>query len=355
MRESLGYHVSVYMVGVLTAVGLVIAGSGPVAATPNPANPPEPVVAVLDTGITAHPALGWSVNPAGRGVPEGRTLPGYDFISNPWEAADGDGWDPDPSDPGDGVRVAEGNGRCADRRSSWHGTNVLGTVMDIAPRAQVLPVRIMGRCGGNTGDVAAALLWAVGEQVPGIPLNPTPADIVNLSLSGASAKCSLALQTAIDTAAQRGVLVVVAAGSTGADTVALTPANCTNVIVVGSVNRDALRTPTSGFGEEVTFSALGGDMTVRAKDGVFTTTNKGRYQPGKPGYGYYQSSSAATARVSAAAALLVRAYPSEGPVQLRERLMGFLSPFPPGACDQGEGRCGDGILDLGALRSSIGA
>jgi serine protease len=339
------------MGGVLAAVGLVIAVSGPVAATPNP---PGPVVAVLDTGITAHPALGWSIDPAGRGIPRGRTRPGYDFISDPWKAADGDGWDPDPSDPGDGVRDSEGNGTCTNRRSSWHGTNVIGTVVDIAPTARILPVRIMGRCGGNTGDVAAALLWAVGEQVPGIPLNPTPANIVNLSMSGASPKCSLALQTAIDTAVARGSLIVAAAGSTGADTARQTPANCTNVIVVGSVNRDALRTPTSGFGEEVTFSALGGDMTVRAANGVLTTTNKGRYEPGKPGYGFYQSSSAATARVSGAAALLARAYPSDSPAQLRDRLTGFLVPFPPGACDQGEGRCGDGILDLGALRSSIG-
>jgi len=338
------------MGGVLTAVGLVIAVSSPVAATPNP---PEPVVAVLDTGITAHPALGWSLNSAGRGVPEGRTLPGYDFISDPWEAADGDGWDPDPSDRGDGVRPEEQTDVCGPKRSSWHGTNVMGTVAEIAPGASLLPVRTMGRCGGNTADVAAAVLWSVGEQVPGVPINPTPASIINLSLSGPSASCSRTLQTAIDVATARGALVVAAAGSTGANTAGQTPANCANVIVVGSTDRKGVRTPTSGFGSEVTLSALGGDMSVRTTNGIRTTTNKGRYRPGEPGIGYFQSSSAATARVSGALASLAGAYPNESGIQLRERLLTHVDSFAPRSCDRGEGLCGAGVLNLEHLQRSL--
>ena len=53
------------------------------------ANPAPVVVAVLDTGITAHPDL------------LGRVLPGYDFVSDVDYANDGDGRDADPSDPGD--------------------------------------------------------------------------------------------------------------------------------------------------------------------------------------------------------------------------------------------------------------
>ena len=45
-------------------------------------------VAVIDTGITQHPEL------------SGRVLPGYDFISDPYSAKDGNGRDNDPSDPG---------------------------------------------------------------------------------------------------------------------------------------------------------------------------------------------------------------------------------------------------------------
>ena len=45
-------------------------------------------VAVLDTGMTAHPDL------------DGRWVGGYDFINNIPAANDGDGRDSDPHDPG---------------------------------------------------------------------------------------------------------------------------------------------------------------------------------------------------------------------------------------------------------------
>lgn len=311
------------------------------------------VVAVLDTGITAHPTLGWTADATGHGFPGGRSLPGYDFVSDPWGAGDGDGWDPDPSDRGDGVRPEEQTAVCGPKRSSWHGTNVQGTIADIAPGAAILPVRIMGRCGGNTADVAAAVLWAVGEQVPGVPVNPTPASIINLSLSGPSTSCSRTLQTAIDVATARGAVVAAAAGSTGADTSGETPANCANVIVVGSTDKKGDRTPTSGFGSEVTLSALGGDMTVHATNGIRTTTNKGRYRPAEPGFGYFQSSSAATARVSGALASLAGAYPNESGAELVDRLLTYLDPFAPKSCDVGEGLCGDGVLNLERLQGSL--
>lgn len=346
------YPVNVYMTGLALGIGLsAVLGGTAMAAPATPGT--GAVVAVLDTGITAHRALGWTVDASGRGNAVGQVVAGYDFVSDPWAAADGDGWDPDPSDQGDGVRAGEEPDRCAGKRSSWHGTNVAGTLAEIVPGASVVPVRIMGRCGGNTADVAAALLWAVGDEVPGVPANATPATIVNLSLSGPSERCPLALQTAIDTAVSRGAVVVVAAGSTGANTVGQTPANCTNVIVVGSTDKKGKRSPTSGFGEEVTLSALGGDMSAGVSEGIRTTTNKGNYRPGKPGYGHYQSSSAATARVSAALAHVAAAFPEESAPQWRDRMLGYLDPFRPGACDAGEGHCGDGILHLERLQASL--
>lgn len=334
------------------ALVLLLGWAGPVAAVP--ASPGAgPVVAVLDTGVTAHPALGWRLDADGRGSSGGRVLAGYDFVSDPWAAADGDGWDPDPSDRGDGVRRVEEPDHCPSRRSSWHGTNVAGTVANLAPSAWILPIRIMGRCGGSTADVAAAVLWAVGVEIPGVPMNSTPATIVNLSLSGASESCPRALQAAIDTAVSRGAVVVAAAGSTAAATSGETPANCSDVLVVGSTDRYGARTPTSGFGEEVVLSALGGNMTLSSSDGIRTITNKGPYRPGKPGYGFYQSSSAATARVSAALAHVVAAHPGEGASQWTTRLREFLDPFAPDACDQGEGLCGEGILDVQRLRAAL--
>lgn len=318
-------------------------------------------VAVLDTGISAHPDLGWRIGPDGLGKAGGVVLPGYDFISDPWVALDGDGWDADPTDRGDGVRQADLDGSrplCKARISSWHGTNVAGTVgaigenergiTGLASGANVLPVRILGRCGGSTADVAAAVLWASGEPVPGVPENPSPARVINLSLSGASARCPRALQTAIDVARERGATVVVAAGSAGIDTKDETPANCSGVIVVGATDRKGRRSPTSNFGNEVTVSAPGGDMAISEADGIYTTTNKGRFRPRGPGYGYYQGSSAAAAHVSGVIAMLLSRRPTMTPadVELAISSPAVLTPFQPGQCDPGEGLCGAGILQV---------
>lgn len=325
---------------------------------------PRVVVAVLDTGIAAHPALGWRIRPDGTGRPGGVVLPGYDFVSDPWSGADGDGWDSDPSDRGDGVRPREAVDRadCRARVSSWHGTNVAGTIaaqnattipeLGIAPAARILPVRIMGRCGGNTADVAAGILWAVGEQVPEVPLNPNPASIINISLAGAAPRCPRSLQTAIDTAREKGAIIVTAAGSSARDTLAITPANCTGVVVVGAVDKNGQRAPTSNFGDEVTVSALGGNMATGERNGIFTTTNTGRYRPRVPARGYYQSSSAATARVSGALAVLAARNPSATASELEAQLLANTNPFVSGQCDAGDGNCGQGIVNLNRLVSA---
>ena len=55
------------------------------------------IIAVLDTGVRYdHPDLGL----AGEG---GRLLPGYDFVGDSRISNDSDGWDLDPTDPGDWV------------------------------------------------------------------------------------------------------------------------------------------------------------------------------------------------------------------------------------------------------------
>lgn len=321
---------------------------------------PSVTVAVLDTGISAHPDLGWGLTTQGVGRAGGVVLPGYDFISDPWIAADGDGWDPDPSDRGDGVRTAETEGRagCKPRVSSWHGTNVAGTigaisgngkgVTGIASGVQLLPVRILGRCGGNTADVAAGLLWAVGEAVTGVPINPNPAQVVNLSLSGSSARCPNALQTAIDIANDRGASVVVASGSAATDTRSQTPANCRGVIVVGATDRQNRRAPTSNYGAEVTISAPGGNMAVGETNGIYTTVNTGFYRPRRAAYGYYQGSSAAAAHVSGVIAAMLSRQPNLDPDEIYERITrpNVLIPFAPGQCDVGDGLCGAGVLSL---------
>src|SRR5207253_11028783 len=146
---------------------------------------PGITVAVVDTGITSHPELA------------GRVLPGFDFITDAGEANDGTGRDNDASDPGD----ATGDGECAPgfpgQPSSWHGTFVSGLIAantnngagiaGIDWNAKILPVRVLGKCGGTFDDIAAGILWAAGLPVFGAPPNAHPAKVINMSLGGFTA------------------------------------------------------------------------------------------------------------------------------------------------------------------------
>jgi len=116
------------------------------------------VVAVVDTGIQPHPDLA------------GRVLPGYDFISDPDRARDGSGRDADARDEGDWTGDNECFPGSFGEPSSWHGTFVAGLIgangdngVGIAGvdwNAKILPVRVLGRCGGTFDDILAGVLWA---------------------------------------------------------------------------------------------------------------------------------------------------------------------------------------------------
>src|SRR5882757_4089970 len=171
------------------------------------------IVAVVDTGVRYdHPDLLKAEN-------GGKLLPGYDFVSCDQKtcsgsgqtfltANDDDGWDADASDPGDWVTQALKDqnpsifgSSCSVASSSWHGTRVAGIIgaetnngIGIAGtgyNARILPVRVLGRCGGYDSDIIAGMRWAAGLAVSGVPLNPNPAKIINLSL-GSTGTCSSA-------------------------------------------------------------------------------------------------------------------------------------------------------------------
>ena len=295
------------------------------------------VVAVIDTGIRAHADLAANL------------VAGYDFIGDTFVSNDGNGRDADPSDPGDATAAGE----CAVGEpaspSSWHGTHVAGTiaaatnngtgVAGVAFGARVQPVRVLGKCGGYTSDIADAMVWASGGSVPGVPANATPARVLNLSLGGSGA-CDTTSQNAINSARSRGTVVVVAAGNSATNAANFSPASCSGVITVAAVNRSGGRAYYSNFGTAVDVAAPGGDMRSRAADGILSTLNAGTSAPGADNYAYYQGTSMASPHVAGVVALMLARNPALTPTDLETRLKTAVRAFP-----QSCSGCGTGIVD----------
>ena len=293
------------------------------------------VVAVLDTGVRRHVDLASNL------------LAGYDFIVDTTVAADGNGRDTDPTDPGDWADAGECGTGSAARSSSWHGTHVAGTiaavsnnqtgVAGVAHGAKVLPLRVLGKCGGYTSDIADAIVWAAGGAVAGVPVNPTPARVINLSLGGAGA-CDITTQNAINSARSRGAVVVVAAGNSAANASNFSPAGCAGVITVAAVGRSGARASYSNYGAVVDIAAPGGDGSA----GIQSTLNAGSSTPGADSYASYMGTSMATPHVSGVVALMLARNPALTPDEVETRLKASAAArgFPV-ACAQ----CGSGLLD----------
>ena len=316
------------------------------------------VVAILDTGITSHPDL------------DANVVAGYDFVSDVAVANDGDARDPDPSDPGDWITPAEAAygefQGCDVANSSWHGTHVAGTVAavqnnalgvtGVAPEARIQSVRVMGKCGGYTSDIAAGITWASGGSVPGVPANPTPAKVLNMSLGG-SGTCSAGslYGTSISGAIARGATVVVAAGNENESLSNHPPANCAGVIAVTASDSRGQRAAYSNYGDypgQATIAAPGGDFSVDA--GIISTVNAGTTSPVPAGatgvYAASQGTSMAAPHVAGAAALIVSSGVTD-PAQVRQALVSAVQPFPTygNRWDCTVTLCGAGLLDLSKL------
>ncbi|MBQ0946058.1 S8 family serine peptidase [Ideonella sp. 4Y16] len=298
------------------------------------------VVAVVDTGYRPHADLAANL------------VAGYDMIADTATANDGGGRDADPSDPGDWIAANECGYTHSAQNSSWHGTHVAGTiaavtnnasgVAGVAFGAKVQPVRVLGKCGGYTSDIADGIIWASGGTVSGVPANATPARVINMSLGGSGA-CSTTTQNAINGARSRGTVVVVAAGNSNANASNFNPANCAGVITVAAVGRTGARAYYSNYGAVVDVAAPGGDMSTGTANGVYSTLNAGTSTPGADSYAYYQGTSMATPHVAGAVALMLAANPALTPDEVETRLKGSTRAFP-GTCSQ----CGTGIVDASA-------
>ncbi|MFC1465699.1 MAG: S8 family serine peptidase [Candidatus Brachytrichaceae bacterium NZ_4S206] len=297
------------------------------------------VISVIDTGILfGHPDLA------------GRTVPGYDFISNINTANDGNGRDADASDPGDWSTSSD---PCGASPSSWHGTHVAGTigaatnnstgVAGINWVSKILPVRALGRCGGSDADIIDGMRWSAGLSVPGVPNNPNPARVINMSLGG-SGSCTSALQNAVNAVVAAGSVLVVAAGNSNAPAIGFAPGNCNNVITVAATNRQGNKASYSNFGSVVEISAPGGETGT---NGVLSTLNAGTTTPAAHTYEFYNGTSMAAPHVAGIVSLMLSVNPSLTPAQVLSLLQTTVTPFPSGStCNTTN--CGAGIVNAAA-------
>jgi serine protease len=263
------------------------------------------VVAVLDTGITAHDDL------------DGNVLEGYDFITDTFVsrrgttarvpgAHDYGDWNDDPAE-------------CPVSPSSFHGTHVAGTVAEltnngigmagVAHDAKVLPVRVLGRCGGYLSDIADAIVWASGGSVAGVPDNANPAEAINMSLGGGGAcAAQSAMQLAVDAAIANGTTVVVAAGNYAADAANFTPASCANVVTVAATRIGGGKAGYSNYGTRIDLSAPGGGGSVDGNPNgyVWQNINDSATSPelGEQTFGGMSGTSMASPHVAGVVALV---------------------------------------------------
>jgi serine protease len=362
------------------------------------------VVAVLDTGIRYDHS---ELLPTTSG---GNLLPGYDMVANVGMANDGNGRDADPTDPGDWITYAEttgsgqfagcgrdGNNNLAAENSSWHGTQttgIIGALTDnsagmasVGRNIRVLPVRVLGKCGGYDSDIMAGMFWAAGIGISGLPTNPNPAKVINLSLGGTGA-CSQAYRDTLGQLANLGVVVVASAGNRGGNVTV--PGNCPGVIAVAGLRHAGTKVGFSDLGPDISISAPAGNC-VNTLSGlpcvypILTTSNAGTTTPiasssiFTDSYNASLGTSFSAPLVSGTVGLMLSADPSLTPAAIRAILMGSARPFPTTGGDNGDGgltevprcvaptsadqaqcycttaTCGAGMLDAGAALTAVSA
>lgn len=298
-------------------------------------------VAVLDTGYVPHPDLVTGM------------ANGYDFVSDPLSARDGDGRDPNPRDEGDYAPYNLCKDQANAHTSTWHGTSVAGIIgargnngmgmVGTADLARVQPVRVLGRCGGRTSDIADAIIWAAGGHVDGVPDNTYPAKIINMSL-GTVSSCPAAYQRAIDIARSKGALVVAAAGNGNTDASKYAPANCRGVITVGATTKAGTRASFSNYGTRVNISAPGENILTLSMNSLDRPDNT------KFSYDYESGTSMAAPHVSA---LLAQQLVNGTPMTTKQVEEAFTLMRPnPIKCDKVF--CSRGIINSFNLAKKAG-
>ncbi len=320
----------------------------------------DTTVAVLDTGVRyEHPDI------------QGRLLPGYDFISAVPRANDGDARDTDASDTGNGVdeafsrEMAQQNITCPQKNSTWHGTAITSIIAansddeygiaGVDKSVNVLPARVIGRCGGLRSDLLDAIRWAAGVDDPELPHNPTPAKIINISLAITEA-CSRADQSAIDDAVNAGAIVVAGVGNDqlNLDQFPTSPSTCNNVLAVAALKADGTLADYSNYGSMVDIAAPGGDTLASTEHAIITASNQGITDALPVSlHRHYSGTSVATPLVTGVLSLMLSLNPELSQTEIINILKRSTRPYNNDIhCESA--KCGQGMLDAGlAVRNTL--
>lgn len=297
---------------------------------------PEIIVAVIDTGVDSNLDLNANV------------LPGWNFPAG-------------NNDVSDVTNDCLNNGSC-------HGTHVAGTVaaigdngiithmpMGMGTNLKILPENVFTSGGATTADIIDAMHWAVGDPVPGVPNNPYPAQVLNLSLgSSLPSSCAGAQQDAVTSVKQKA-LIIVAAGNSDMPAGDYTMSNCEGVVAVAATDSNGLRASYSNYGSDVSIAAPGGKDNY-SPDGILSTTRSNSFL-------YLAGTSMAAPHVAGIAGLIYSyAHTLQltlTPDNVKNLLLANVNAFgtssdPDFNCDpQGIKSCGVGIVNAFASLKAV--
>lgn len=187
-----------------------------------------------------------------------------------------------------------------------HGSHVAGTAMGtcygVAKQAIIHPVKVLGDNGsGSFSGIINGIKWAVDNAYAnGVR------GVINMSLGGGA---SPALNTAVNEAVARGLVVAVAAGNEqAADACTKSPASASEAITTAS---------TTNTDTASSFSNVGRCVDIWAPGSRIASVD---YRS-QTGYRFLDGTSMATPHVSGAAALYLEKYPSASPAQVLQGLL----------------------------------
>ncbi|MBM2622147.1 S8 family serine peptidase [Actinoplanes sp. LDG1-06] len=246
-------------------------------------------VAVVDSGSAPHPDI------------RNNLLAGANLI---------------PGSKGDGRIDSAGHGTNMAAIIAAHGRNNNDGVLGIAPRAEILPVKIT-----NSGNQISAetmgrgVKWAADQG----------AEVINVS---AQTGPGFELINSVKSAIQNNIVVVAGVGNKSSQAIIAYPAAIDGVLVVGAIDRNGKRASFSVTDRKIQLCAPGVDITTAEPQRKYVDVD---------------GTSAATAVVSGAVALVRAKFPDLSQAEVIHRLTATADDIgPPGRDDE----CGFGRLNI---------